>query len=86
MRIASTLEEFGRDYHMSPDGTSILYLVYPTEWGTSQTCPPDESASSRGIIAVGLELIRRRRALGSMCPASRNGVRSLPRQLPITRN
>lgn len=35
-RIASTLEEFGRDHRMSPDGTSILYLVYPTEWGTSQ--------------------------------------------------
>lgn len=36
VRIASTLEEFGRDHHMSPDSTSILYLVYPTEWGTSQ--------------------------------------------------
>jgi DNA-binding winged helix-turn-helix (wHTH) protein/Tol biopolymer transport system component len=36
VRIASTLEEFGRDYHMSPDGTRILYLVYPTGWGTSQ--------------------------------------------------
>jgi len=36
VRTSSTVEAFGRDHHMSPDGTSILYLVYPTEWGTSQ--------------------------------------------------
>ncbi len=36
VRTSSTLEAFGRDHHMSPDGASILYLVYPTEGGTSQ--------------------------------------------------
>jgi len=36
VRTSSTLEAYGRDHHMSPDGTSILYLVYPTEWGISQ--------------------------------------------------
>jgi DNA-binding winged helix-turn-helix (wHTH) protein/Tol biopolymer transport system component len=36
VRIDSTLQEFGRDYHLSPDGTSVLYLVDPTERGTSQ--------------------------------------------------
>jgi DNA-binding winged helix-turn-helix (wHTH) protein/Tol biopolymer transport system component len=34
-RIESNLELFGRDHQMSPDGASILYLVYPTEWGKS---------------------------------------------------
>ncbi len=34
VRIAS-LEEFSTDHHMTPDGTSIVYLVYPTDGGTS---------------------------------------------------
>ena len=36
VRIAATLEDFGRDYHVSPDGKSILYLGFPIEWGASQ--------------------------------------------------
>jgi DNA-binding winged helix-turn-helix (wHTH) protein/Tol biopolymer transport system component len=35
-RVPSTLEDSGRDHHMSPDGTWILYLVYPNQQGTSQ--------------------------------------------------
>jgi len=36
VRIVSILETLSADYHMSPDGTSILYFVNPTDFGTSQ--------------------------------------------------
>lgn len=35
VQISSTLD-LGRDHHLSPDGKSILYFVYPTDWGRSQ--------------------------------------------------
>ncbi|HXM59744.1 MAG TPA: winged helix-turn-helix domain-containing protein [Terriglobales bacterium] len=36
VRVPSPMQAFGRDHRMSPDGGSILYMVYPTEWGKSQ--------------------------------------------------
>jgi DNA-binding winged helix-turn-helix (wHTH) protein/Tol biopolymer transport system component len=35
-RISSTFDGAGGDYRLSADGTSVLYFVYPKEWGTSQ--------------------------------------------------